>query len=358
MRKWKEKAAIGGFVALTCLAVVCVTARMPGLSAEDTALATAGFILPRGAAEAIRTGYTGDDELPEESVQPEIPSSAPSSSLPSSGSVSSQEGDSSGKAVVKSLEPTVEGNYKEMTIANSGTQYENIWVKNTNKNNSIDIAEELKKQPAVKIEKNGKPMVLIYHTHTTEAYQGLTRSQDNTQNMVAVGDIIERKLKDAGIGVVHDTTCHDYPAYNGSYDRSGETIQKNLKKYPTIQVTLDIHRDAMTQSDGTIIKPTVEVNGKKAAQIMIISGCDDDGTLGFPNWQYNLRLAVRMQKSIADRYGALARPLNFCPRKYNEHMTKGSLLVEIGTHGNTLEESKYAAELFGDALVDTLNQLM
>ena len=164
-------------------------------------------------------------------------------------------------------------------------------------------------------------------------------------------------LKAAGYGVVHDTTCHDYPSYNGSYDRSGETIQRNLEKYPDIQVTLDVHRDAMGTQDGMRIKPTALINGKKAAQVMIISGCDDDGTLGFPNWEYNLRLGVRIQKSLSDLYPGLARPLSFCPKKYNEHMTKGSLLVEFGTEVNTLEEVKYSGQLFGKALAETLEQL-
>jgi len=244
-----------------------------------------------------------------------------------------------------------------MSIVNTGTQYHNIWVKNINKNHTVDIASELQKQPAVKIVRNSTPQVLIYHTHTTEAFLGDTRSQDKSKSVVAVGDRIAAQLKAAGINVVHDTTLHDYPSYNGSYDRSKVTIQNNLKKYPGIQVTLDIHRDAMGTSDGTRIKPTAVINGKKAAQVMIISGCDDDGTLGFPNWEYNLRLAMRLQKSMADLYPGLGRPLNFCARKYNENMTKGSLLVEFGTEVNTLDEAAYAGELFGKALVSVLNGL-
>ena len=157
--------------------------------------------------------------------------------------------------------------------------------------------------------------------------------------------------------MVHDITCHDYPSYNGSYDRSGETIQRNLEKYPGIQVAIDIHRDALGTSDARV-KPTVMVNGRKAAQIMIVSGCDDDGTLGFPDWEYNLRLAVRCQQAVSDLYPSLARPLSFCPKKYNEHMTHGSILVEFGTDASTLDEVLYSGELFGKALVQTLLGLM
>ena len=87
------------------------------------------------------------------------------------------------------------------------------------------------------MKKDGTKQILIYHTHTTEAFAGSSRTQDNSQNVVAVGEEIKKQLEAAGFGVVHDTTCHDYPSYNGSYDRSGETIQRNLEKYPDIQVT-------------------------------------------------------------------------------------------------------------------------
>ncbi len=286
--------------------------------------------------------------------QSEAPAGEESQPAESAQSSRAEEGGNSSDGAV----PTMAGDgITEMTMANTGLQYGNLWVKNSNTNHGIDIGEELNRQPAVKLKRDGSVEILIYHTHTTEAFQGETRTQDNSRNVVAVGDEIEKKLKAAGYGVVHDTTCHDYPSYNGSYDRSGETIQRNLEKYPGIQVTLDIHRDALGSSDNRI-KPTVVINGKKAAQIMVVSGCDDNGQLGFPDWEYNLRLAVRIQRSVSDLYPTLARPLHFCPKKYNEHMTRGSLLVEFGTDGSTLEEVLYSGELFGNALVDTLNDLV
>lgn len=376
MKRWSQKAAQVWSAALAAIAVLCVTSRVPEVLAQNTALTAAGFILPGGAPEVLQSFILEEDEedgsyLPEpessapQSAVPSAPaSSAPASSAPlfrvpsissspQSGASSAPDSSTPGPVTSQSTAPV-----KEMAIANSGTQYKNIWVKNTNQNHSIDIAAELAKQPAVKIKKNSAPQVLIYHTHTTEAYYNDTRTTDLTRSVVAVGDEIEKQLKAAGINVVHDTTVHDYPTYNGSYDRSKVTIENNLKKYPSIQVTLDVHRDAMGTADGTRIKPTVEINGKKAAQIMIISGCDDTGKMGFPNWEYNLRLAVRLQKSLADLYPGIARPLSFCPRKYNENLTKASLLVEFGTEVNTLEEAKYSGELFGKALVAELNKLM
>jgi stage II sporulation protein P len=374
MKKWSQKAAQVCSAALAVTAVLCVASRLPEVLAQNTALTAAGFILPGGAPQAMQSILEEDEEdgsyspepnssAPENTASLAPTSSAPASSAPLfsvpsvSGSPQSSAGSapassSSGPVVSQSSAPV-----KEMAIVNAGTQYNNIWVKNTNQNHSIDIAAELAKTPAVKIKKNSAPQVLIYHTHTTEAYYGDTRTTDLNRSVVAVGEQIAKQLKAAGINVVHDTTVHDYPTYNGSYDRSKVTIQNDLKQYPSVQVTLDVHRDAMGTADGTRIKPTAVINGKKAAQIMIISGCDDTGKMGFPNWEYNLRLGVRLQKSLADLYPGVARPLNFCARKYNENLTKGSLLVEFGTEVNTLDEAKYSGELFGKALAAELGRL-
>jgi len=366
MKKWTQTATGICTAALTLAAVICVVGRLPAIQAKDAAFAAAGFIMPKGAAEVIQSDYLEEDEEDGTTLssQPSASSASASSGESTENEVNSQEPQSADSSAVTSTDSgsassavILPGKIKEESIVNTGTQYNNIWVKNINKNHGIDVAAELAKQPAVKIKKNSTPQVLIYHTHTTEAFSGIERSQDLSKSVVAVGDQIEAQLKAAGIGVVHDTTIHDYPMYNGSYDRSKVTIQNNLKKYPGLQVTLDIHRDAMGTSDGTRIKPTAVINGKKAAQIMIISGCDDDGTLNFPNWEYNLRLAVRIQQSLSDLYPGLVRPLNFCARKYNENMTKGSLLIEIGTEVNTLDEAKYSGELLGKALAATLNKL-
>lgn len=371
MKKWTQTATGICTAALTIAAVVCVVGRLPTIQAKDAAFAAAGFIMPKGAAAVIQSDYLEEDEEDEttlsskpstdsaptssrEAVESEWSSQTPSSTASSMASSTAASSDS-GSA---SSTPTPVGGIQEVSMENTGTQYKNIWVKNTNKNHGIDVAAELAKQPAVKIKKNSTPQVLIYHTHTSEAFLGNERTQDQSKSVVAVGDQIEAQLNAAGIGVVHDKTYHDYPMYNGSYDRSRVTIQNNLKKYPGIQVTLDIHRDAIKLSDGkTRVKPTAVINGKKAAQIMVISGCDDDGTFNFPNWECNLRLAVRIQQSLTDMYPGLARPLNFGPVKYNENMTKGSLLIEIGTEVNTLDEAKYSGELLGKALAVALNKL-
>lgn len=347
--------------------MLCLFETLPALDEGGFSVAAAGFILPDGALAAVREGelfWETDSSAPDAGSSSPAPASSAlsdSSSSPLSSAPSAQsEAEQMQEAVAAGLFPengpvetVLENGINETTISNTGIQYGNVWVKNTNKYHDIDIAAELEKQPDVSLKRDGSVEILLYHTHTTEAFQGETRTQDNSRNVVAVGEKVAAELEAVGFGVVHDTTCHDYPSYNGSYDRSGETIQRNLEQYPGIQVAIDIHRDALGTSDART-KPTVMVNGRKAAQIMIVSGCDDDGTIGFPNWEYNLRLAVRCQQAVSDLYPSLARPLSFCPKKYNEHMTHGSILVEFGTDASTLDEVLYSGELFGKALVQTL----
>ncbi len=347
--------------------MLCLFETLPALDEGGFSVAAAGFILPDGALAAVREGelfWETDSSAPDAGSSSPAPASSAlsdSSSSPLSSAPSAQsEAEQMQEAVAAGLFPengpvetVLENGINETTISNTGIQYGNVWVKNTNKYHDIDIAAELEKQPDVSLKRDGSVEILLYHTHTTEAFQGETRTQDNSRNVVAVGEKVAAELEAAGFGVVHDTTCHDYPSYNGSYDRSGETIQRNLEQYPGIQVAIDIHRDALGTSDART-KPTVMVNGRKAAQIMIVSGCDDDGTIGFPDWEYNLRLAVRCQQAVSDLYPSLARPLSFCPKKYNEHMTHGSILVEFGTDASTLDEVLYSGELFGKALVQTL----
>ena len=206
---------------------------------------------------------------------------------------------------------------------------------------------------------SSEPQVLIMHSHTTECYrasEGLWydpaesfRTTDNSRNMVAVGAEIAAVLNAAGITTLQDTTQHDYPSYNGSYDRSEGTVQRYLEQYPSIKVVLDIHRDAIQREDGTAVAPVVEINGEKTAQVMIICGADN-GSMGMPNYKQNLRFAAALQDRLATLFPGLARPLLFDYRNYNQQLTTGSLLIEMGGHGNTLEEAKAAGRLVGQAL--------
>jgi stage II sporulation protein P len=183
----------------------------------------------------------------------------------------------------------------------------------------------------------------------------MTRTKDSALNMVRVGKAICEEIEKAGYQVIHDTEIHDL-SYNGAYAHSRKKVEEYLKKYPTIEVVLDVLRDAIQQSDGTKIKPTARIQGKKAAQIMIISGCEGDGVNGFPHWEKNVTFALGLQSRAEEMYPELMRPVFFCNRKYNMDVTPCSLLLEFGTDANTLEEAVYSAELIGSAIADMLDK--
>lgn len=239
-------------------------------------------------------------------------------------------------------------------------------VRNVTSVSNTALAAESELAPDFTIKKNGEPQILIMHTHTTESYEPRerdfydssfnSRTTDERMNMVAVGNAITEQLQSAGIGVLHDTTMHDYPSYNGSYDRSRETVETILKEYPSIKIVLDIHRDAIERSDGGRIAPVAEINGRNAAQVMIICGCDD-GTMNMPNYLKNFRFACMLQRQMESDYPGLTRPILFDYRKYNQDLTTGSLLIEVGGHANSAEQAIYSGELIGSALAESLSHI-
>lgn len=228
---------------------------------------------------------------------------------------------------------------------------------------SIDyINEQLSKQPELDIPKDGSPAVIIMHTHTTECYEPQARERFDAdfslrtteldKSVVAVGDEIAAALKAAGIGVIHDTTVHDYPRYTGAYDRSSETVIRLLEENPTVKIVIDVHRDAI-ESEGVRYAPVCEVDGKTAAQIMIICGCTN-----VPQYRYNLRFASKLQSKLERDYPGLTRPILFTERNYNQELTKASILIEMGSSSNSLEEAIYSGKLVGMGLAELIEDIM
>jgi stage II sporulation protein P len=310
--------------------------------------------------------------LEQESIQEETPSedeqAVSSEEKKASGGKESSETSSDASSQTetkKQNKDSGKGKVQEKQIKNSGYNYKNVYVKDGNSNYDLNIKTLLNSDAKCKIKKNAGYQVLIIHTHTTESYADKDqdwyskkynhRTTDKSESVVAVADEIEKKLNKAGIRTLHITTYHDYPEYTGAYDRARKTIKKYLKKYPSIEMVIDVHRDSMTTDDGTKIKPTAKIDGKKAAQVMIITGCDNEGKLDFGSWRDNSIMAVQLQKKMADKYEGLARPLYFAPFRYNMDLTPNSLLIEFGTDVNTLSEAKYSGQLVGNCLVEVLN---
>lgn len=207
------------------------------------------------------------------------------------------------------------------------------------------------------------PLVLILHTHGTEAYAPdgahsvsdayTYRSEDTTENVVSVGEVLARTLTDAGIGVLHCRTMFDAESYPASYSRAAAYIRETVAAYPTIAYVFDVHRDALEDADGAMLRPVTEIGGEICAQVMSVVGTDDAGA-DHPDWHDNLTVAVHLQKRLNDAHPAFARPINLRSASFNAQYAPGSLLLEIGAAGNSAEEARSAAYHLGQILAEMI----
>lgn len=262
------------------------------------------------------------------------------------------------------ITPPNEKPLSEITInGNNSNEYNNISIKNeTGVSLSVkDMIEKPHKPPM----KGSGPKVLLIHTHGSESYTPTgknsynpsdnDRTLDKNYNMIRIGNEVEAVLNKSGIETVHIEEIFDSPTYTGSYDRSLEAITKAMKKNPSIEVVVDLHRDAMIAKDGTKYKPVTEVDGKKTAQLMFVMGSDLGG-LVHTDWKKNLNMAVNLQNNLSQKYSGLMRPILLRKQRFNQHVTNASILVEVGTSGNTLEEAILGAKLFANELVSYIKR--
>ena len=322
----------------------------------------------------------GWESLPESAP---VPPEESASSIPESEPQTLEQSEPKTETATQSSDDTTSSSQESVTVSGKGEaagkinemfispysakySYNNVYMKNTSGIN-IDLKSELEAKLSFKVKKSSDPVVLIMHTHATESYSDelrdyyteseAARSTDNSKNVTHRGEIIASKLKSAGFGVVHDKTQHDYPAYTGSYDRSAVTVKEYLKKYPSIKIVLDIHRDSITQNESDRVRPVAKIDGKRAAQVMLCMGSQSGAVKGHEKWRENFRLAVKLQQAFEVKYPGLARPMVLASKLYNQHLTTGSLLLEVGTESNLKSEAEYSAELVGNTLVSLLNTL-
>lgn len=245
----------------------------------------------------------------------------------------------------------------------ANTAYNNIYLNNQS-GVKIDIKQLLVGYSCHLDLKKDTPQVLIYHTHASENYMcddadfytssDLERTADETKNVIGVGNELAKQLRARGINVIHDKTVHDNPSYNGSYYRSGATVEKYLKKYPDIKVAIDLHRDAIADGDD-LVKPVTKIDGKSAAQVMICVGSNTGNVDYYPNWKENLKFGLKLQHALEVLYPGLARALFLASdRCYNQNLLNGAIIIEFGTNANTFSEARYSATLVANALAVSL----
>ena len=209
-----------------------------------------------------------------------------------------------------------------------------------------------------------EPLVLIYHTHATESFERTVRESydsafsckttEREMNIVSVGDELCKALEESGVSCLHDTLVHDYPSYDAAYDSSRETVSALLEEYPSIKIVLDIHRDGIERDTGERLAPYCEIGGRGAAQIMIIS-CVGDENGDVPRHLENFKFACALQEQIESDYPELCRPMLFDYRFYNQDLSDGALLIEVGSQANSIDEVRFTGKLLGEELGKLVN---
>ena len=222
---------------------------------------------------------------------------------------------------------------------------------------AVDTAALLR-QPLEWELKAEEPTVLILHSHGTESYTAdgtyqetsPYRTLDTEHNMVSIGQRVAELLEAGEVRVIHDCTLHDYPAYNDAYGNARASMERYLQEYPSICLVLDLHRDAAQGADGTQKAEAVTLNGRSSGQLMLVMG-SDKGSLPYPNWEKNLSLAVKLQAQLEQTYPGLCKPIKLVSYRYNQDLSSGALLVEVGTAGNTHAQALAAAEFLAEGIL-------
>ncbi len=206
-----------------------------------------------------------------------------------------------------------------------------------------------------------QPTVLILHSHATESYTqtpqfsytptSAYRTLDTQRNMVRVGQALKEALERKGIGAIHDTTLHDYPSYNDSYIQSRKTVQQWLDQYPSVSLVIDLHRDAAGDTAFNQLRTATVVADTQTAQLMLVVGSNAGGRL-HPDWKANFSLAVKLHAQLEKRFPGICRPISFRTERFNQDLSTGALLIEIGAAGDTLEDALAAVEFLSEGIAD------
>ena len=242
-------------------------------------------------------------------------------------------------------------NNKKDTFTNI---YNSVKIKNES---SYELTDEML-IPNVDFE--NKKDIIIYHTHTCESYtptaennyiaSGNFRTIDLNHSVSRVGDELTNYLTGFGFNVIHNKSYHDYPAYTGSYSRSLSTISGILQSNSDTEFVIDLHRDALSNSN---YGPTVQLGNETVSQLMFVIGTDGGG-LEHPNWLYNFKLAIKLQEKANEMYPGLFKPIILRNSRYNQHVTKGACIIEVGATGNTIEQCngsmKYLANVIKEVM--------
>ena len=207
--------------------------------------------------------------------------------------------------------------------------------------------------------------VLIYHTHTYEAYEQTAddpyqalekwRTRDERHNVVAVGKALRASLEAMGFVVTHDTTAYEPPTMDDAYERSLVMLESRIGAGEAYDLIIDLHRDAIASSSG--VRRTVVIGGEEVARFMVLVG---KGTTGGyvqkPDWEANLAIAERITESLNQQCDMLARDVKIKTGRFNQHIADRCVLIECGMNTNTLQEVLAGVPYLAQAIADALTE--
>ena len=210
---------------------------------------------------------------------------------------------------------------------------------------------------------NGDPVVLIFHTHSTEFFVD-SNPADKFSGIVGVGAHLAAILNDMGIGTIHLTQRFDFidgqSHIMGAYERQVPYIQRILEENPTIEIVIDLHRDGLPEGAPKLL---TYINGRPTAQIMFFNGLStlNDGgrpqpiaTLPNPNLPYNLAFSFQMQLAAGEMFDNFTRRIYLNAFRYSLHFMPKSLLVEVGAQNNTFQEAINAMQPLAEVLASVI----
>ncbi|SHO54005.1 stage II sporulation protein P [Anaerocolumna xylanovorans] len=250
--------------------------------------------------------------------------------------------------------------YTLAQLENKHFLYNNFYIIDgtTSVNDAIFDAEKMLSMDMTLKAKTDKPQILIYHTHSQEAFSD-SREGAEDETVVGVGNVLVNILeKDYGYNVVHDKTKYDmmggYLDRNLAYNYAADGVSKILKKNPTIEVIIDLHRDGGN-------KRVVTINGEKVANVMLFNGLsrnskgEDIGYLYNPNLQANLAFSLQLQLKGRELFPGYMYKNYLKGFRFNLHLRKKSILAEVGTINNTVAEEKNSMKYLAEVLHQVLS---
>jgi stage II sporulation protein P len=214
------------------------------------------------------------------------------------------------------------------------------------------IAEKMAEKDLSLRETTQGPQILIYHTHSQEGFADSIEGDAST-TIVGAGEWLATILREQyGYRVLHHTVSYDEKTRNDAYGRALPEIQKILQDNPTIEVVIDLHRDAMPEGKRLV----VDLDGRPTAKFMFFNGISrtkntgDISYLKNENLQDNLAFSFQMQMAAYEYYPGVTRKIYLKGYRYNMHLAPKYLLVELGAQNNTTEEAWNACEVLAHLL--------